>query len=208
MRHCSLRIAQQLALPRFCGNHSFRAASNCYQPVSGSFDPPFGVLFSFCSRYCALSVSEKYLGLEVNAPMFALDTRPTLLRAPPFPQPSAYEAITLYGRAFQPTSASLKESNGAHHISERLPARIRIALCGFQSPLLTASQLVSSPAGTKMFQFPACVHATCAACGLAIPGSRAACAYPGLIAACHGLHNYPSQAILWVASNRVHEYAQ
>ena len=41
----------------------------------------------------------------------------------------------------------------AHHISGKLPVRIRIALSGFQSPLLTASQLVSFPPATEMFQF-------------------------------------------------------
>ena len=37
----------------------------------------------------------------------------------------------------------------------RISARIQFALCCVQSPLLTASQLVSFPAGTKTFQFPA-----------------------------------------------------
>ena len=34
-----------------------------------------------------------------------------------------------------------------------LSAELRFVLCGFQSPLLTASQLVSLPGVTKMFQF-------------------------------------------------------
>ena len=33
--------------------------------------------------------------------------------------------------------------------------RVQFALSGFLSPVLTGSQLVSFPAGTKMFQFPA-----------------------------------------------------
>ena len=36
-----------------------------------------------------------------------------------------------------------------------LSAGVRFALCRFPSPVLTASLLVSFPAGTKMFQFPA-----------------------------------------------------
>lgn len=42
-----------------------------------------------------------------------------------------------------------------HHISTAFLQRIRFRLCRVQSPLLTASQLISFPAGTKTFQFPA-----------------------------------------------------
>ena len=40
------------------------------------------------------------------------------------------------------------------HISHMFPYGIRFALCGFRSPLLTASLLISFPPGTKMFQLP------------------------------------------------------
>lgn len=40
------------------------------------------------------------------------------------------------------------------HISDTFPCQIRFAVCGFQSPLLAASQLISFPPGTKTFQFP------------------------------------------------------
>ena len=42
-----------------------------------------------------------------------------------------------------------------HHISLLFQGGIRFELCRFHSPLLTASQLISSPAPTKMFQFRA-----------------------------------------------------
>ena len=42
-----------------------------------------------------------------------------------------------------------------HHISIVFPQQIQFALCRVQSPLLTASHLISFPAGTKTFQFPA-----------------------------------------------------
>ena len=45
-----------------------------------------------------------------------------------------------------------------HHISHTLLHRIQFALCWFRSPLLTASQLISFPPGTKMFQFPGFPH--------------------------------------------------
>ncbi len=40
----------------------------------------------------------------------------------------------------------------------------------------------------------------------AIPGSTAACAYPGLIAACHGLRRLPSQAIPQAACGILHRF--
>lgn len=41
------------------------------------------------------------------------------------------------------------------HISPVLPQGIRFALCPVRSPLLRASRLLSFPAGTQMFHFPA-----------------------------------------------------
>lgn len=42
-----------------------------------------------------------------------------------------------------------------HHIREPFRASVQFALFGFLSPLLAESLLVSFPAGTKMFPFPA-----------------------------------------------------
>ena len=67
------------------------------------FTPLTGVLFTFRSRYCALSVAEEYLALGGGPPGFRPGfTCPTVLgnslgRAVPF----AYGAITRYGAAFQ-----------------------------------------------------------------------------------------------------------
>ena len=89
-----------------------------------------------------------------------------------------------------------------HHISPVFRLEIRFALCRVLSPILTASRLLSFPAGTKMFQFPA----------FPIPmgslrvrrsgkshsgtlGSKAPCAYPRLIVAWHALLRRPSLAI-------------
>ena len=38
--------------------------------VSGSFHSPPGVLFTFPSQYCSLSVTREYLGLEDGPPIF------------------------------------------------------------------------------------------------------------------------------------------
>ena len=42
-----------------------------------------------------------------------------------------------------------------HHIHPPLREGVRFGLCRFRSPLLTASRLLSFPAGTRMFPFPA-----------------------------------------------------
>ena len=73
----------------------------------------------------------------------------------------------------------------------------RFGLCPFRSPLLGASLLISFPRATKMFcfaRFPPAPKGRCRpirAGGFphsGIPGSTAACASPGLFAACHALH--------------------
>ena len=69
----------------------------------------------------------------------------------------AYGAITLYGGAFQPTSASqMRRYTTAPrqpHIPLLSPEGVRFELCRFRSPLLTASRLVSLPPPTEMLQF-------------------------------------------------------
>ena len=101
----------------------------------------------------------------------------------------------------------IADSGTKPHISSELPRRIRFALCRFRSPLLPASHLISFPAGTEMFHFPAFpfrwklpstgTHRVYPVpdSDSGIPGSTAACAYPGLIAACHALPQRPSRAI-------------
>ena len=67
-----------------------------------------------------------------------------------------YGAFTLYGKAFQPISTSLRRIvNQAllHHISPPFLVGIQFVLCRFRSTLLTASLLLSFPLPTKMFQF-------------------------------------------------------
>ena len=103
-----------------------------------------------------------------------------------------YGVITLFDAPFQETlSFQVRKfsERSKHHM--RTPSRvlIRFALFGFQSLLLTKSQLISFPAGTKMFQFPAFLilsdsrrksHSD-------ILGSKAAYASPRLNAVSHVL---------------------
>ena len=80
----------------------------CNRLVSGSFHPPPGVLFSFPSRYLFAIGLGTYLGLEADAsrlPSVKPD-RGTLAYGRS-PQELTYGTITLYGEAFQPTSAFL-----------------------------------------------------------------------------------------------------
>jgi hypothetical protein len=62
-------------------------------------------------------------------------------------------SMALLSRRVQVTK---KDVTGSHHISCTLPHRIQFVLRRFRSTLITASLLLSFPAGTKMLQFPAC----------------------------------------------------
>ena len=86
------------------------------------------------------------------------------------------------------------------------PRGIWFGLSPFRSPLLRGSLLVSLPPPTKMFPFGGFPlrgispeHPGLFGPGRkphsGIPGSTAACAYPGLIAACHALLRRPTRAI-------------
>ena len=142
------------------GTHS-QSIYSCL--VSGSFHFVLPILFSFPSRYyCAIGL-EECLGLEVDTPAFPLPIKGTVLWRPAIRlRHFAYETITLYGRAFQPTSARVARlctgPNPTSHHTRRMA--VRFVLRGFQSPLLTASRLLSLPALTKMFQFCAFALAT------------------------------------------------
>ncbi len=92
------------------------------------------------------------------------------------------------------------------HIHARFPARVRFGLFPFRSPLLRESLLVSFPPPTWMLPFggfPLPEGSAAVSRGgkshSGISGSKAACAYPELIAACHALPRRPSQAIHQVA---------
>jgi hypothetical protein len=60
-----------------------------------------GYFSTFARATCSLSVSDQYLGLEFNAPMFARRTKAVLLSYKEYPSHFAYEVVTLFGRSFQ-----------------------------------------------------------------------------------------------------------
>ena len=67
---------------------------------------------------------------------------------------TTYGAFTLYGQASQPVllpnCGSLMTA-----LQPRMLESTRFGLFPFRSPLLWESRLISSPAGTEMFHFPA-----------------------------------------------------
>ena len=108
-----------------------------------------------------------------------------------------YGAITLCGAAFQAASPRLRPSASAVLQPRGRPKTAPV----WAHPLSLATTrgiigLFSLPAGTKMFQFPAFASPrhrgdTGKAGGLShseTRGSKATCAYPRIIAACHVLH--------------------
>ncbi len=97
-----------------------------------------------------------YLALEVGAPQLptAKPSRGTQGHPPSPPSGFAYGAVTLYGGAFQPTSATRgREDAGPYNTTSAQAYRlgVRFGLSPFRSPLLRGSLLVSSPPPTKMF---------------------------------------------------------
>ncbi len=67
-----------------------------------------------------------------------------------------YRAITFYDTSFQKTSCNTYQTKckSKHHMWTQLPVPIQFTLYRFQSLLLTVSQLISFPLGTKTLQFP------------------------------------------------------
>ncbi len=90
------------------------------------------------------------------SPRFTRQSQGTLLRkSVQSLSAHTYGAITLYGGAFQNTSASPRRERPIPYTTFA-PARrrsVRFRLFPFRSPLFRKSQLVSFPPPTKMFQF-------------------------------------------------------
>lgn|GEM_PF-543743 len=101
-------LEKDLAILPFGKEHRFRAVSTCRHPVSGSFHPPPGVLFSFPSRYCVRYRSRNVFRVggwypQLPAPYSRHGTQDP---SPRILHPCAYGAFTLYGPPFQASSAS------------------------------------------------------------------------------------------------------
>ena len=162
----------------------------------GLFHSPSGVLFTFPSRYYALSVIDSYLALDGGPPGFGQDcTCPVLLGIPLGPVPARYGAITLFGRTFQSGSLAFAWSHGA--VPQPRFRRTGLGSSPFARHywgnhvcflFLWVLRCFSSPGSPHHINM---VIITLQVIGLShseIRGSRDICSYPRLIAACHVLH--------------------
>ena len=125
--------------------------------VSGTLSLPYYGCFSpFPHGTGTLSVSREYLALPDGPGRFAQDySCPALLRIP-------LSLVSIHIRNYHPLWLNFPDHSildwsatpWSYYPSDALP-QPRFGLFPGRSPLLGESLLFSSPAGTKMFQFPA-----------------------------------------------------
>ena len=120
------------------------------------FHSPPGVLFAFPSRYWFTIGRSGVFSLGGWSPHIQTGFHVPRLTHHHDCGPFAYRAVTVYGRPFQ----AVRLSDGL--VTLLLPALqprkwldSRFGLFPVRSPLLGESLLISFPAGTEMFQFPA-----------------------------------------------------
>ena len=116
------------------------------------FHSPPGVLFTFPSRYYALSVAAEYSALEGGPPCFSQDSScPGLLRH------GAKRRVRTSPTGLSPAPAGLPRPFGCPRATAGCPGAAlqprarrltRFGLLPVRSPLLGESRLISSPAGT------------------------------------------------------------
>ena len=138
--------------------HTRRRVPIYNQQISSSFYSRSRVLFSVPSRYYMLSDSTCIQGWRLMSPKLAHQFQDALLK-------NSLKSFLISLTGLSPSKAfhsrklqvmgRIKRTVLKHHISITLLQRIQFALFWFRSLLLTESQLVSFPAGTKTFQFPA-----------------------------------------------------
>ena len=112
------------------------------------FHSPPGVLFTFPSRYYALSVANEYFALEGGPPCFPQGfTCPVVLWIlDRLVSLFAYRAFTFYGLPFQVVRLSLTKV-----MSSPQPQKSKLIWFGLfpvRSPLLRESRLITFPPGT------------------------------------------------------------
>ena len=173
------------------------------------FHSPFGVLFTFPSRYsctighqCVFSLTEwspwiptQFLVLDRTqdtgwrAVIFSLRGCHSLW--PVFPDCSDKCCL---GNSMGPFRRPLPVLQPPCYNAPKLLRRHRFRLVRFRSPLLAESMFLSFPPGTKMFQFPGfaplrvTAFLTVGFPHSEIAGSKLAYSSPTLIAASHVLH--------------------
>jgi hypothetical protein len=125
--------------------------------------PLIGVLFIVRSRYFSLLVAEEYLALEGGPPSFTQSSTSSVLLW----NAGNNAGLSLWHTGLSPSTVPLSSGFCWRCLCNCLPAPATppvlscesknrgFGLFRFRSPLLTESRLISFPAGTKMFQFPA-----------------------------------------------------
>ena len=128
------------------------------------FTPLTAVLFAFPSRYLFTIGHRVVFSLGEWSPQIQTEFHVLRPNWDPgrFGQAFGYGAITRYGRAFQLLLLAVPILLSRSRNPAKQASRFR--LLRFRSPLLTQSQLISSPSGTEMFHFPEygldglCIH--------------------------------------------------
>ena len=119
------------------------------------FTPLAAVLFAFPSRYLFAIGHRLVFSLGGWSPRIQTEfhvLRPTW-DARGSGRDFGYGAFTRCGLAFQPSSPILSGTvSGSRNPGKQAS---RFGLLRFRSPLLTQCRLISFPAGTEMFHFPA-----------------------------------------------------
>jgi hypothetical protein len=128
----------------------------CRHVVSGSISLPAQGFFSPVPHGTrSLSVTRESLALEGGPPSFTPDySCRALLRN--FTTITTSSSLTGLSPSAAPLSSGLRLTSVTAYVSPTtpFPQGERFRLCPFRSPLLRASQLISLPPGTEMFQFP------------------------------------------------------
>ena len=124
---------------------------------SGSISPFCSKCFSpFLHSTCSLSVSQEYLALPDGPGGFSLDSScPDLLRYRRRHGPVACKGLSPATAAISNAFHLWANTDFGGPTTPCVPKHARFGLLPGRSPLLGESRLFSSPAGNKMFQFPA-----------------------------------------------------
>ena len=125
--------------------------------VSGTISLLCSRCFSpFLHSTCSLSVSQEYLALPDGPGGFSQDSScPDLLRITLTQNIVACKGLSPAAARLSSTVPFPMSCVCRGPTTPQPPKRLRFGLLRFRSPLLAKSRLFSSPAGTKMFQFPA-----------------------------------------------------
>ena len=194
------------------------APTACRRTVSGSISLPCpGCFPPFPHGTGSLSVFRSYLALRDGPRCFGQDSScPALLRKRPKHSPVTRTGLSPSADRLSRRFRFLAVSPMDAPTTPPAPRRRRFGLLPFRSPLLRESIFLSSPAGTKMFQFPAFAPALRPVRGIrprGFPhsdshGSLPVCGSPWIFAAYRVLPRFrkprhPPFALLLFLSSRV-----